>query len=131
MICEKKEDLILPVLLQLAILGGKIYLDKQEAKKQADLIEAERMSVIALKNTFQDIKKVKFEKSGFDIKTGSYIVFVELMNRKDKSVSFSFSFWKEDEKIGSYILKDREVQMKGITDYEIEVEYSNGKKEVY
>lgn len=32
-------------------IGGKVYLDKKAERKEAEKIEAERMSVVALKNT--------------------------------------------------------------------------------
>ncbi|MFB1052022.1 hypothetical protein [Paraliobacillus sp. JSM ZJ581] len=112
-------------------VGGKVYMDKVEEKKEAEKIEVERMSVEALKNTFEDIKTVKIKKSGYDVMTGAHTMFVELTNKKDKSVSFSYSFWRERVEIGSYTLKDEQIQSKGITNNEVEIKYSNGEKEVY
>ena len=46
-------------------------MDKRAEQKEAEKIEAERMSVEALKNTFENIKSVEFEKSGYNEMTGS------------------------------------------------------------
>src|SRR5699024_6463820 len=98
---------------------------KKEAAKEAEKIEAERMSVVALKNKYADIKSVEFEKSGYDEMTGAYAMFVIMTNQKNESVKFSFTFWKEREEIGSAGVKDREVQVKGVTTNEVRVIYSN------
>ena len=122
---QKKWVLIVIGLLLVSGIGGKVYLDKKEAAKEAEKIEAERMSVVALKNKYADIKSVEFEKSGYDEMTGAYAMFVIMTNQKNESVKFSFTFWKEREEIGSAGVKDREVQVKGVTTNEVRVIYSN------
>ena len=67
--------LIVMGLLIVIGIGGKVFIDNQkekEEKAEEALIEAERMSVAALKNTFADIKSVEFEKSIYNEKTGFY-----------------------------------------------------------
>ncbi len=41
--------------LVIIIIGGKVYMDKREARKAQELLMAEKESVQALKNTFADI----------------------------------------------------------------------------
>ena len=106
-------------------VGGKVYMDKKEERKEAEKIEVERMSVVALKNTFADIKTVEFEKSGFDKKTGAFDVFVKMTNQKNESVNFSYTFWKERDKLGSIGIEDEEVQVDGVTTNKVRVIYSN------
>ena len=126
-----KRKWIVFLCLLFVIIGGKLYMDNRTAQKEADLIEAERMSVIALKNTFQDIKKVKFEKSRYDKKTGIYTMFIELVSMQGDAVNFSYDFWREGKEIGPYALINEQIQLEGVTVDEIEVEYSNGEKEQF
>ena len=61
---KKKVWLIIIIGLLIVIgVGGKVFMDNQrdrevtqEQKVEAEKIEAERMSVVALKNTFADIR---------------------------------------------------------------------------
>ncbi|TXL62544.1 hypothetical protein FHP05_12115 [Cerasibacillus terrae] len=122
----KKKWVFLVIGLLLVVgIGGEVYMDKKEERKETEKIEAERMSVVALKNKYADIKSVEFEKSGYDEMTGAYAMFVIMTNQKNESVKFSFTFWKEREEIGSAGVKDREVQVKGVTTNEVRVIYSN------
>lgn len=108
----KKKALFLIIGLLIIIWGGKVYMDKRAEQKEAEKIEAERMSVVALKNTFSDIKSVEIEKSSYNEMTDSYRVFVKMMNQEGMSVKFSYSFEKpKPNKTGGYILKDEKVQV--------------------
>ncbi|WP_210467960.1 hypothetical protein [Sporosarcina sp. 6E9] len=92
-------------------------------------MEVERMSVIALKNRYADIQSVEFEKSVYDEMTGSYGMFIKMTNQKNESVSFRYSFWKESGKIGLNVVKDRKVQVRGVTTNKVRVIYSNHDEE--
>ena len=93
---KTKKGLFIVIAILLIIgLGGKMYMEKQKEQKEAEKIEAERMSVIALKNTFADIESVEIKKSGFDKKTGAFDVFVKMTNQKNESVNFSYTYWKK------------------------------------
>lgn len=115
------------------IIGGKIYMDnqKEKAEKQQEQnkIEAERMSVVALKNMFADIQSVEIKKSGFSEMTGSYPMLVKMTNTKNESVSFTYSFGMHSKEIGGWGVEDRKVQIKGKTTDSIKVTYSNGESE--
>ncbi|MBO1913751.1 hypothetical protein J4G37_54170, partial [Microvirga sp. 3-52] len=65
---KNKVWLFIVIGLLIAIgIGGKTFVDNQRNQKAEEaLIEAERMSVVALKNTFADIKSVEFEKSQYN-----------------------------------------------------------------
>jgi|SRR5699024_3584438 len=122
---NKKWVLLVIGLLLVAGIGGKVYMDKREERKEAEKIEAERMSVEALKNTFADIKSIEIEKSGYDEMTGAYAMFVIMTNQKNESVNFSYTFWKERDKLGSIGIEDEEVQVDGVTTNKVQVIYSN------
>ena len=113
-------------------IGGKVFMDNQKDKEvmsnqqnAAEKIETEKMSVVALKNRYADIQSVEFEKSVYDEKTGSYGMFIKMTNQKNESVNFSYSFSKESGKIGLNVVKDREVQVRGVTTNKVRVIYSN------
>jgi hypothetical protein len=130
---KKKVWLLIVIGLLLVIgIAGKVVMDNQrdseltrEQKVEEELIETERMSVVALKNRYADIQSVEFEKSVYDEMTGSYGMFIKMTNQKNESVSFRFSFWKESGEIGLNVVKDREVQVKGVTTNKVRVIYSN------
>ena len=110
-------------------VGGKIYIDKKAEQKEAEKIKAEKMSVEALKNTFEDIKSVKFEKSGYNEMTGSYAMIVKMKNMKDHTAKFDFSYTEGIEKITSYKIVDEQgVQQEGDTTDVVKIVYSNGEK---
>jgi hypothetical protein len=50
------------------------------------------MSVVALKNTFADIRSIEFKYTDFNAVTGSYGMEIEMGNLEGKSVEFDYSF---------------------------------------
>jgi len=115
------------VLISLVMIGigGKVYIDKREERKAQELLAIEKQSVQALKNTFADIAEVKFEGSAKNDMTGSYTLFITIKSKKGERDSFSFSFWKEINEIGSYIINNVNVQKEGITKEPIHIVFSN------
>ncbi len=113
---KKKILIILGIIAIFIIIGvaGKIYMDKREEKKAQDLLDVERQSVMVLKDTFADISELKFNTSATNNMTGSYGMHITMKNDAGKEVSFSFTFWKEINELGSYIVNDRAVQKKGL-----------------
>ena len=130
---DKKFSLFVVLGLLLVVgIGGKVFMDYQkdkedlrEKKVEEVLIEVERMSVVALKNRYADIQTVEIEKSVYNEMTGTYGIFIKMTNQKNESVTFSYSFWKESGKIGLNVVKDREVQVRGVTTNRVRVIYSN------
>ena len=124
---------IISFLLMAAIIGagGKIYIDKRAEQKEAEEIEVERMSVEALKNTFEDIKSVEFEKSGYNNMTGYYSMNVIMTNKDEEYVRFDFMFSpNHPNEIDGWGVKDKEnVQKEGRTKSKVEVIYTNGSEE--
>ena len=105
-------------------------MDKRAAQKEADLIEAERMSVIALKNTFQDIKSVEFLYTSYEPIPDVYFTTVRMSNNEGKTAEFGYSFFKSRDKITSFEVVDKNgVQTKGETTEKVQITYSNGEKE--
>jgi hypothetical protein len=92
-------------------------------------VEAERMSVVALKNTFSDIKSIKFKYTDFNAMTGSYGMEIEMSNLEGKSVVFDYSFSEGIKEISSYkVVDENGVQKEGKTTGKVRVIYSNGNK---
>jgi sporulation-control protein spo0M len=124
-----KVSIVIGVVLIIAI-SGKAYIDlqneKHEVRVEEQKIEAERISVIALKNTFADIRSVEFEMTAYNTMTGSYRMFVKMTNQKNESVNFSFSFSKKSPgEIGAYVVEDEEIQVEGVTTNKVQVIFSN------
>jgi hypothetical protein len=130
-----KEKVWLFIVIGLLIvigISGKVFVDNQrdrevtrEQEVEGDKIEAERMSVLALKNTFADIKSVEFKKSVFNEKTGVYAMYIKMTNQKNESVSFSFNFRKESRETGGYTVENEEVQVEGVTTNKVRVIFSD------
>ncbi len=98
-----------------------------------ELLLAEKESVQALKNTFVNIAEVKIERTvrspWYSL---GYTMFATMTNTKGQSVSFEYNFERLDyeiDKIDSYGIEDRSVQVKGITTTKVKVIYSNGKED--
>ena len=121
---------IISFLLVAAIIGagGKIYMDKRVEQKEAEKIEAERMSVEALKKKYADIESVEIEKSDYNFMTGAYSIFVKMTNQKGKTVRFRYTFWKDKKELGTIGVKDREIQVYGVTTNKVQIIYSNKEK---
>ncbi len=115
--------LLLSIVIILSMIGGKVYMDK---KKEKDYLEVEKQAVLVLKRTFADIKKVKIDRIAHSNETGSYQLYITMENITGESLDFSFSFWKERNEIGSYVIENGEVQKKGQTKIPITVIFSNG-----
>ena len=122
---NKKRVFIAIGLLLIVGIVGKVYMNKNEERKEAEKIEVERMSVVALKNTFADIKSVEFEKSVYNEMTGVYAMYIIMTNQKNESVSFSFNFWENSHETGGYTVENEEVQVEGVTTNKVQVIYSN------
>lgn len=125
---KKKWVFIVIALLLIAGIGGKIYMDKREEQIEAEKIEAERMSVIALKKRYANIKSVEIKKSGYDKMTGAFDVTIKMTNDKNESANFTYPFWPEEGDIGAILTVDKKVQIKGETTKKIQVIYSNKKE---
>lgn len=123
---KKINWVIILVLLILCIIGGKVFMDKREEKKEQELLGVEKQSVNILKNTFADISEIKFNEVGKNETTGSYGMYVTMKNNKKKQVSFSFTFWEENKEIGSYVINDKNIQKEGITTSKINVIFTDG-----
>lgn len=120
---------IIFIFLILVGIGGKAFMDKREEKKELELLVVEKQSVEVLKNTFEGIKEIKIDQTGYNSMTGSYRMLVTMTNTENKVVSFSYGFVKGNEEIGDYGVEDRSVQVEGVTKNKIIVIYSNGKED--
>ncbi|EME8150987.1 MULTISPECIES: hypothetical protein [Enterococcus] len=128
---KKRRKTIVIILTILTIgIGGKFYMDKREAQRQQDLLAVEKQSIKVLKNTFADIREVKINEAGKNEKTGSYGMHITLITINNETVSFSYTFWKEQNKIGSYSIENRNIQKKGITKEKVKVTYTNKEEEL-
>ncbi len=130
----KKNLLIVIGVILLAGVVGKIYMDHQNTKEQKaeeEKLEAERMSVVALKETFADIKSVEFEWSEYTKMTGFYDMFVKMTNINGEFVKFDYMYTTNRPKeIGGWGVIDKEkVQKNGKTKDKVHVIYTNGDEE--
>lgn len=123
---KKIVGIVVVVCLILVGIGGKIGMDRREEKKEQELLAVEKKSVKVLKNTFADIAEVKIEQTGYNSMTGSYRMLVTMTNSEGKSVYFSYGFWEEQNELGDYGVEDRSIQVKGVTNDEVKVIYSDG-----
>ena len=131
--CMKKKIWLFIVIGLLVVIGigGKVFMDKQKDREVTNeqKVEAERMSVVALKNTFADIKSIKFKYTDFNAVTGSYGMEIEMSNLEGKSVEFDYSFSEGIKEISSYkVVDENGVQKEGKTAGKVSVIYSNGYK---
>lgn len=116
-------------------IGGKVFMDKKQAEKEqrqeAEKIEAERMSVLALKNTFEGIKSVEFEKNAYNAMTGSYSMIVKMTNINGEFVRFDYMFTKNrPNTIGGWgVIDEEKVQIEGETETKVDVIYTNGNED--
>src|SRR5699024_10925855 len=106
---------IISFLLVAAIIGagGKMYMDQRAEQKEAEKIKEERMSVEALKNTFEVLKSLEFEKSGYEPMTGDYNMIVIIINVDGEYVKFDYFFTpNQPEEIAAWGVVDEEKVLK-------------------
>jgi hypothetical protein len=134
----KKKVWLLIVIGLLLVVGIKVFMENEkdraitkEQKVEAEIIEAERMSVVALKKTFADIKSVEFEKSHYNKMTGFYSMLVKMTNVDEEFVVFDYMFTtnKPNEIEGWGVIDKEKVQIKGETKSKVNVIYTNGREE--
>jgi hypothetical protein len=134
---KKKVWLLIGIGL-LLVVGMKVFMDNgkdraitKEQKVEVEIIEAERMSVVALKKTFADIRSVEFEESRYNTMTGLYSMIVKMTNVDEEFVVFDYMFTtnKPDEIEGWGVIDKEKVQIKGETKSKVNVIYTNGSEE--
>lgn len=101
-------------------------MDYQSEQREQKLIQAEKDSVVALKNTFTSIDTIEFKRTGYDKITGSYGFFIKMTVSNHKSVEFNYSYSNHDTKIGDFLIVDKEIQKEGKTVSSVKVVYSDG-----
>ena len=123
-----KVFIVIGVVLIIGI-SGKMYIDIQnekfEVRVEEQKIEAERISVTALKNTFADIGSVEFKKTGYNTMTGYYSMNVKMTNIDGESARFNYSFATNHPNEISWTVVEERVQKEGKTKSKVEVIYSN------
>lgn len=122
---KRKRIFILIALLLIIGSGWKVYIDKKEAKK----IEVEKISIIALKNRYENIKSVEILKSGFDKKTGAFDLDVKMTNQNNESVDFTYTYWAQEKELGLDLMVNERVHKRGRTTNKVRVIYSNNEEE--
>jgi hypothetical protein len=131
---KKKVKVFIVIGLVLIIgISGKVYIDiqkeKYEIRVEKQKVEAEKKSVIALKNTFEDIRSVEFEKTAYNTMTGYYSMHVKMTNMDGEFVRFNYSFATNHPNEISWTVVDEErVQKEGKTKNKVDVVYSNSSK---
>jgi hypothetical protein len=132
----KKKVWLLIVIGLLLVVGIKVFMENEkdravtkEQKVEAEIIEAERMSVVALKKTFADIRSVEFEESRYNKMTGFYSMIVKMTNVNEEFVVFDYMFTtnRPNEIEGWGVIDKEKVQIKGETKSKVNVIYTNGR----
>jgi hypothetical protein len=134
----KKKVWLLIVIGLLLVVGMKVFMENEkdravtkEQKVEAEIIEAERMSVVALKKTFADIRSVEFEESRYNTMTGFYSMIVKMTNVDGEFVVFDYLFTtnRPNEIEGWGVIDKEKVQIKGETTSKVKVIYTNRSEE--
>ncbi|QUW23088.1 hypothetical protein JSQ81_05840 [Sporosarcina sp. Marseille-Q4063] len=136
---KKKVRLFIVIgLLFVVGMAGKVFLDNQEdrevtreQKVEAEIIEVERMSVVALKKTFANIKSIEFEQIHYNEMTGFYSMIVKMTNADEEFVVFDFMFitTRPNDIEGWGVINKEKVQIRGETKSKVNVIYTNGNVE--
>lgn len=119
-------SIVVVMCLILVFIGGKVFMEKREEKKEQELLKVEKQAVNILKNTFADISEIKFNEVGKNEMTGSYGMYITMKNNQKEQVSFSLTFWEENNEIGSYVINDKNIQKEGVTSTKINVIFTDG-----
>lgn len=122
--------IIILVLLVIGGMSGKMYMDKKE-REEKQLIEWERVAAKQIKNTFEDVKEIRFDKDSIDRNwLSGYTgvdVYIYYENGKKKLVNISLPCDEKKKQLSSY---GAELNTKeGATKNKIKVIYTNGKIE--
>lgn len=114
-------------------VGGHMYLDNRvkETKKaeEKEEVALERESVLALKNTFADMKSLDIKEHASNKATGSHRLVAIMTGVENTSVRFDYTYWPGRKNITSYLVADESIQKEGVTTTKVHVIYSDGSEE--
>ncbi|MBL1226851.1 hypothetical protein [Enterococcus sp. BWR-S5] len=130
---NKRITIILGIMTMVIIgVGGKIYMDtwskENNIPKNTDIYESEKTAVLAIKNTFSEIKSIEFSETIYNSTTDSYNMIVKMTTIEGSSVKFSIGFMNKDTELQDYGIENRDIQKEGETKSKVLVTYSNGVK---
>lgn len=111
----------LVVIVVIAVIGGKMYMDNRETKK----IGQERKFAIQVKNMFRDVKKVRIQNVDYNLSTGFTDSDVIVYKKDGSKYSANITLGEYDGVIG-----DKAGYELGKTSSPVEAIYSNDKTEV-
>ncbi|GGC89833.1 hypothetical protein [Enterococcus wangshanyuanii] len=109
--------------------GGILYMNKRAEEesilKKTHIYESEKMAVLAMKNTFSEIKSIEFLETIYNSTTDSYNMIVKMTDIEGESVEFSIGFMDKDSELQDYGIENRNIQKEGKTENKVLVIYSN------
>lgn len=113
----------------LTVCVGNLYLTNQKDTQQKKTTEAERMSVVKLKETFAGIESVKFNKAHYNSMIGGYMMDVTLTYQEGTySPTFTFTYWEDSQRIGELGIGYDVKSTEGVTLEKVKVKYLDGKE---
>ena len=122
----KRKWLILLIgLVLLSVCAGKLYINNQKELQQKKTNEAERMSVVKLKETFAGIESIKFNIAHKDGYTMDVSVTSET---NDNSSTLRFTYWWKSQIISDIGYTKGTTLTKGVTLEKVNVTYLNGEE---
>lgn len=110
----------LVVIIVIAVIGGKMYMDNQENKK----MEQERKIAIQAKDMFKDIKEIKVGRQ-FESSPGTINFDLLIFQKNDVEFKTYITLGDKD-----FISGADAISQKGRTSDSVHVLFSNGTKEV-
>lgn len=126
----KRKWLILLIgLVLLSVCAGKLYINNQKELQQKKTNEAERMSVVKLKETFAGIESVKFNIAHNQGIQDGYTMDVSVTSEtNDNSSTLRFTYWWKSQIISDIGYTKGTTLTKGVTLEKVNVTYLNGEE---
>lgn len=126
---KRKWLIFLIGLVLLSICVGKLYITNQKELEQKKTNEAERMSVVKLKETFADIESVKFNIAHNQGIQDGYTMDVSVTSEtNDTPSTLRFTYWWKSKIISDIGFIKGSTLTKGVTLEKVNVTYLNGEE---
>lgn len=130
---KRKRWMILICSVLFTVCVGTLYLtiqkniDEQKIIETHKSVEAQRMSVVRLKETFAGIESVKFNKADYNSLIEAYMMEVTLNCQEGGHIPIKyFNYWGKSQVIGGFTMGPDRNQDAGVTLKKVKVTYFNG-----
>ncbi|AOA02619.1 MULTISPECIES: hypothetical protein [Carnobacterium] len=130
---KRKRWIILICLVLITVCVGTLYLtiqkniEEQKIIEVQESIEAQRMSVLKLKETFAGIESVKFNKAHYNSLIEGYMMDVTLNYQSGTYLPMKyFNYWEKSQQIGGFTMGVGHNENEGVTLKKVKVTFLNG-----